>query len=153
MDKHLVDFESLDTKFNKPKVYKLSDVKHLITKVAFDIVRFRENEDTEQLWKIEDTVDGPVIVAMYQSTPASEKISNASTNNWKVVVSGQNLNIFYKDENIKKIAALSEDDAFSMSRWIPKSLNSNASFRSAFLNEIPEVSRDFLFTKYPELRG
>lgn len=156
MDKYSVDFTNLETKIDSPKAYKLADVKHLIQKVAFDVVRFRENEDTQQLWKIEDSADGPMIVAMYDSVE-TEKVAEASAKEWDAVVDGSsNINIFYKGEAVKKIASAdvgTESDVTMMSRWIPSKLASDSNFRSALLKDMSSETREMLLSKYPELKG
>jgi hypothetical protein len=158
MDKYSIDFTNLDKQINKPKVYKLADVKHKIKKIAFDVVRFTSGEDTAQLWKIEESADGPVIVAMYDAVPSDNKISEASVKEWSAMADNSlNINIFYKGEAIKKIAAsdmgFTNDDVPLMCRWLPNRLASNSELRSALLKGVPEESRNFLFSKYPELRG
>lgn len=156
MDKYLVDFTTVDKMINKTKAYKLADVKHLIQKVAFDVVRFRENGDTAQLWRIEQSVDGPVIVAMYERDESVDKVATASKNPWHVLVdNANNLNFMYKGEAIAKVASVSFgcDDPELMSRWLPARLASEQSLRTGVLNSISEEARDLLFSKFPELRG
>lgn len=156
MDKHLVDFTELDKQVRAPKVYRLADVQHRITKVAFDIVRFRENEDTDQLWRIEDSVDGPVIVAMYDKQ-SDEKISQASVKTWGAIPDGNYIQIVYKGEAIRKIAssdfAGSDNDVDLMCRWLPSKLASDSALRTALIKGMSQASRELLFSKYPELRG
>lgn len=157
MDKFLVNFNTLDTKINGPKVYKLADVQDKIQKVAFDIVRFRDNEDTEQLWRIEDSADGPVIVAMYENSQEEGKVAEASAKSeWAAVAdSSTHVNVLYKGEAIKTIAAstMGLDDVHLLCRWLPKKLASDSGFRSALVKDIPKESRELLLSKYPELRG
>lgn len=157
MDKYSVDFTNLETKITRPKAYKLADVQHLIQKVAFDVVRFRENEDTAQLWKIEESADGPMIVAMYDSVE-TEKVAEASVKEWDAVADGSsNINIFYKGEAVKKVAAsdmgFSSDEIPMMCRWIPAKLASDSQLRSALLKDMSSETREMLLSKYPELRG
>lgn len=155
MDKYLVDFTALDKVFNKPKSYKLADVKHLIQKVAFDVVRFRENEDTAQLWRIENSEDGPIIVAMYDDSDG-DKIATAAPKTWDVVVDSSNgLNFVYKGEAITRVAA-SEfgcEDQYLMARWLSNKLATDSKLRAGVLNSISEEARGLLFSKFPELKG
>jgi len=159
MDKFLVDFTKLDTKVNGPKVFKLADVQDKIQKVAFDVVRFRDNADTDQLWRIEDSNDGPVIVAMYDSEMADEgKVAEASVSgsDWGAIADSEtSVNIFYKGEAIKRVAAsdVGIDDVNLLCRWLPEKLASDKGFRSALVSDMSEESRDFLLSKYPELKG
>jgi len=156
MDKYSVDFTNLDNKYNGTKSYKLADVQHLIVKVAFDVVRFRENEDTTQLWKIEDSVDGPVIVAMYDSVEETVLTAEASASEWEVIADGESgANVFYKGEAIKRIATtdVGLNDIHLLCRWLPNKLASDASLRSSLIKDMAEESKNFLLVKYPELRG
>lgn len=159
MDKFLVDFTKLDTKVNGPKVFKLADVQDRIQKVAFDVVRFRDNADTDQLWKIEDSSDGPVIVAMYDSELADEvKVAEASASgsDWGAIAdSATSVNVFYKGEAVKRIVAsdVGIDDVSLLCRWLPTKLASDKGFRSSLVSEMSKESRDFLLSKYPELKG
>lgn len=153
MDKFAVDFTQLDKKINAPRVYKLSDVQDRIQKVAFDVVRFRDNDDTEQLWRIEESVDGPVIVAMYSSD--EPKIAEASVREWSAIVDSNNTaHILYKGEALKKITASAEiNDVYLLCSWLPAKLASDKEFRNSFINDISPDSRDLLLSKYPELKG
>lgn len=148
-----VDFSDLKQKLDTPKQYKLADVQHRIKKVAFDVVRFTSGEDTDQLWRVEESVDGPVIVAMYDIKP--EKVSNASLKIWDCVPdASSNVNVFYKGEAIKKIASKDVGpDVHEFCRWLPDSLAHNIEFRTALVRDLPEVSRELLISKYPELIG
>ena len=156
MDKYSVDFTNLNKKINSPKSYKLADVQHLLVKVAFDVVRFRENEDTTQLWQIEDSVDGPVIVAMYDGIAEESLTAEASVKDWDVIADGEaGANVFYKGEAIKRIAAadMGIDDVHLLCRWLPDKLASDESLRSSLLKDMSTESRKLLLSKYPELRG
>ena len=160
MDKFLVDFTKLDTKMNGPKVLKLADVQDKIQKVAFDVVRFRDNADTDQLWRIEDSNDGPVIVAMYDTEQLADEgkvaEASASSSGWDAIAdSASSVNVFYKGEAIKRIAAsdVGIDDVSLLCRWLPEKLASDQGFRSALVSDMPKESRDFLLSKYPELKG
>ncbi len=157
MDKYSVDFTDLNKKFSAKKVHKLSDVQHLLVKVAFDVVRFRENEDTAQLWRIEESVDGPVIVAMYDQADSPAMLVQASAeSDWQVIADGETgANIVYKGEAIKRVTAASVgiDDVHLLCRWLPAKLSSDESFRNSLIKDMSLESRKLLLSKYPELRG
>lgn len=161
MDKYKVDFSALKRRESQKKSYKLSDVSHLIEKVAFDVVRFKDNDDGALLWKIEDSSDGPVIVAMYEDEmPADIGMSNdltkSASSHWHVDIdSNHNVNVFYKNEPLKRFAAkeLGQDPSnlASISRWLPNKLASDVSFRRSFLKELSHYEKANLLKKYPEI--
>ena len=161
MDKYSVDFSHLDNKINSPKVHKLADVQDRIEKVAFDVVRFKDSDDTPQLWRIEDSADGPVIVSMYDaavdSKVASEgKVAEASDGSWKAIASSDDsVHVIYKGEAIKRIACKDAgiSDAGLLCRWLPEKLASDKGFVKSLLSDIPKQSREDIYSKYPELRG
>lgn len=161
MDKFNIDFSKLDKIMNSPKVYKLADVKDKIEKVAFDIVRFRDNEDTEQLWRVEETVDGPVIVAMYDSDDmvSNSIVSEASQKTHWAAVSDKfaNVNVFYKGDPITKFAAskmgIPDSEVGILCKWLPKKLASDHDLRMSLLKDLSESARELLVEKYPEITG
>ena len=125
MDKFTVDFTNLDKKINGKKVYKLSDVNHIIRKVAFDVVRFTQNEDTEKLWKIEDSADGPVIVAMYDddSEGLTVTASDKTFTDWKVIADGDSADEALTAAGYDRASLVRLADA----AWITAFMHSNGS--------------------------
>ena len=55
MKKFAVGYASLQSSLEKPKVYKLEDVKDKIKKVVFDVVRFLDSDNIDGLWQIQHT--------------------------------------------------------------------------------------------------
>ncbi len=140
---------------SKRKSYRMSDVKDKIEKVAFDVVRFRDDSEDQDfnLWKIEATTDGPVIVAMYaDEVPSSMlEVKTASVNNpWSALTDSRaNINIYYKGEPIKVIASV--DDAKFVCGWLPEKLATDDSFRKSLLEDLSDTDRAMILSKYPEI--
>jgi hypothetical protein len=63
MPKFSVDYSGLENKIYK-KAYRLADVKDQLETVAFDIVRFKDNDKGAELWQVQSADDGDYIVAL-----------------------------------------------------------------------------------------
>jgi hypothetical protein len=155
-DKYSVNFDNLvQTIAPKEISYKLSDIApDRIEKVAYDMVRFRDNQDTDQLWKIHDTPDGPVIVALYGDN-GSLMVSDGEKSDWEVLPDKKAMHIFYKGE---PLTVLSEKDIgipaeeFSVvRRWLPKKLASDQDLQKDILSKIPVQGRKLIAKRFPEL--
>ena len=160
MNKFLLDYNSLESAVNKPRVYKYEDVKHKLVKVAYDIVKFDgPEEDIDSLWQVQATDDGEVIVAMYDESvkTGNDSPTIKSQSSWNVVADSkhENMFIFYKDHPIKKIATntvgILPNDISSFCSNISNKLNSDKGFRSSLLNDLSNVERIELFSKHPEI--
>lgn len=152
------DFEKFSNAMAKAtkKVYKFADVKDKIEKVAFDVVRFKD-DDNINLWQVQDTDDGQVIVAMYDEDDGLPDVKSDSKN-WHVAADRQdNINIFYKGEAVTRVNAskigIPSSDVGIICRSLPNKLASDKSFTRALLNELVAEERDLLVAKYPELKG
>lgn len=152
-DKFTVDLNNLAQTVSTERVYKLSDVQHRIKKVAYDLVRFRDNEDTEQLWKIEERSDGPVIVALYGDDGGL--VTESVANDWEAIPDKVAMHIFYKGE---PLASLNSKDLgiptseFELaSTWLPKKLSSDESLQKSLFTKIAKTSRDLISKRFPEL--
>ncbi len=148
-----VDLEIVANSLTK-KVFKLSEVKDKLVKVAFDIVKFADNSD--QLWQIQQADDGEFIVALYSDeTENTEKTATASSSHWKVILKNQEMNIFYKDDFIHKVAAntlgFETNDLQLAKQYLPAKLNQDSSFVKALMKEVDEHTYKQLIAKYPEL--
>ncbi len=118
--------------FSPKKYYKLAEVKDKIEKVAFDVVRFMDGNDIEGLWKIEKKDDGEYIIATYESDSSQlEKKTASKERKWKVSLSNDenDINIFYDNYPVKKIAAKSlissETEKLSVAKNLTSNLNTN----------------------------
>ena len=165
MNKFALDYNDLEDVVDK-KRYKLSEVKHLIEKIAFDVVKFK-TDDPDKLWQIQSGDDGEYIIALYDNTDdkkvavaasASSNVKTATQKSpWTVSVnkSASDLNVFYKGEPVVKIAAKSlgfdsSDMDFTV-KYLGEKLASNKLLRDALLLKVDEKFRSELYKKYPEL--
>jgi len=148
------DLMKLDSIINKKSFY-LKDVKDKIEKVAFDIVKFTD-DDFDKLWQIQSSEDGDYIVALYNDEE-EKKISNASLRNeWDVMISNANeINIIYKGEVLTKLAAkelgFNEKDLRLVKDYLPKKLSSNKNLVSKLLKDMSEPVRRSIQNRFPEL--
>jgi hypothetical protein len=144
MHKFSINYQDLSKSFDHldKKVYKLSDVKHKLVKVGFDV--FKMQNDPDNLWQIQSADDGEYIVAKYElDEPKEEKIASS----WSVIVRQGEVSVFYKGHPITKIAAKS--DAETMGLFLPKKLATDKTFVKALLNSLPD--KDKLLQSFPEL--
>lgn len=155
MEKFAVDYQSLQGKLTKEKIYRWDAVKdkpHI--KVAFDVVRFTDtNDNIDGLWQIKHSDDGDFIVAMYDDQPDSTDKKSS----WDVVLDkrGENLNVFYKNTPIKKVAVSSlnipKEDVNFVCSYLPNSLETNKKLANSLLSELPLDNKIALRSIYPEL--
>jgi hypothetical protein len=143
-----LDWEILEQTLNAPKVYKLAEVKHRIEKVAFDIVRFRDNDDTQQLWRIEDRDDGPVIVALYDESGALAEVKPLkSESEWDTLVDKKtaSIHLYRNEEPVMTVTAaqlrVPVEELDSMARWLPQKL-ADQSFVNQFVRFVKRNNRD-----------
>lgn len=154
VDRFSINFDELSKTVAKPQnTYRLSDVQHKIEKVAYDLVRFRDNQDTDQLWKIEETADGPMIIALYGE---DGQLTSESKSDWDAIPNKQAMHIFYKGE---PLAAFSSNELgipvseFSVARrWLPKKLASDQDIQRAIFEKLPNSNRIAIAKRFPELK-
>lgn len=156
MNKFSVDYTDLQSKLSKKRAFRLSDVKEKIKKVAFDIVRFVDSDNVDDLWQIHRDGEDEYIVAMYDEQ-SEKKASASATTNWKAIPDGsrKNIHIFYKDIAIKKIAlaplGIPEDDAWLMSYSISQKLTSDQSFFNSFVKDLTSIEKQVLKQAEPSI--
>ncbi len=150
-----VDYQKLSHQngVSNRKVYRLDDVRDKIEKIAFDVVRFKDDDDLSKLWIVHKVDGGEVIVAAYEDD--GEGLEAKST--WKAVPDkAANIHIFYKGNPVSKIALASlgipESDAFVVCRTLTNKLGSDRSMLTALLDELPATDRQAFLEKYPELK-
>ena len=142
-----IDYSKLEK-----NVYELSEVKHLLETVAFDIVRFKDSDKSADLWQVQSADDGDYIVAMYQ--PDEEEKTAAL---WDVTVSktAGNLQISYKGDPIVRIASsklgVPASEVHKVPEYLPSKLAENKKLVKALLNELQESAKKEVLKKYPEL--
>ncbi len=114
------------------------------------MVRFIDDDDSARLWQVQDTPDGPVIVAMYEQEAAEPGISvelKSESAEWKVVPDKQaGVHIFHKGEAIVRLAAsdfgIPESEIGTLCRWLPKKLATDDELRGMVLRLAEPVKKD-----------
>ena len=140
----------------KPQIYRYEDIKHLLVKVAFDVVRFKDGP-TDELWEIQQADDGNFIVARYNEEAAQDTTKTASTNPWDVAVDDNTatIHIFYRQYPVIKLNAhklgLSCDDLPSVKSFLPKKLASDNKLVKSLLKELSNTERTVFLRNHPEL--
>jgi hypothetical protein len=151
MPKFSVDYSGLENKIYK-KAYRLSDVKDRLETVAFDIVRFKDEDKAADLWQIQSADDGDYIVALYQP---EEETKVAAL--WEVMISktGGDLQVSYKGDPIVRVASaklgIPKAELSKVPEYLPAKLASNKKLVKALLNQLSESAKKEVFNKYPEL--
>lgn len=149
--KFSVDYAQLENTLYK-RSYKLSDVKSQLETVAFDVVRFRDQDKGAQLWQVQSADDGDYIVSLYEE---EQEAKTASA--WEVVLSktSNTLNFFYKGAPITKMSAaqlgVPATELEAVERYLPARLASNSKLVNALLSQLTEPAKKEVLSKYPEL--
>lgn len=157
MTKFALDFEQLEKKIAAKKAYKLEDVQGKIKKIAFDVVRFIDSDNIDNLWRIEHGPEGDYIVAMYDEE--TSELEKKASLNWEVILdnSNKNVSVFYKATPIVRLATdklgLDSDSVKELPYFLPAKLASNQELVKSLLNEVEIRQRHELYNQYPELRG
>jgi len=160
MDRHSLDYSQLSESLEKSqrKVYRLKDVEDRIERVAFDMVRFKEN-DTDQLWKVTESEDGPVIVALYDEAGQLSADGNGSVkeaSDWRVIADADSVHVYYKSEPISRIAAkdlnIPANELGTVLRWLPQKLASDESLQSFVLSFSGPNGLSHISKTHPELK-
>ena len=130
-----------------PKKYKLADVKPHIEKVAFDVVRFKDDDNRANLWQIQSCDDGDYIIALYDEEFKKESEWEASIDKTASFV-----HIFYKNTELGKLSGkdLGGLDLESAAQILPQKLASNNQLKDLFLDRLP--SKQVVLAKFPELK-
>lgn len=134
---------------NKKLAYKLNDVKDHFKKVARDIYRLKNDDDSSHLWQ----VDGDYIVALYED---EEETKKTASNPWEVELQNNEVNVFYKNEFVASFSpqkiGLASEDVTDLKFSLPKALKKNASLVNKLLNLNPATS-SYILNKFPELKA
>ena len=153
MTKPTINFSNLEQTISKKKVYKLADVQDKIEKVAFDVVRFVDSQDIDNLWQIQNCHDGDYIVAMYDDTLKSEA---SLKSDWQCLTSSSDVSVFYKGYPVAKLAAqdigIPKEEINLVKRYLPNKLASDKGFANKMIvSYLSKDQRNDLYTKFPEL--
>ena len=150
MSNFSIDYSKLEDRIVKD-AYLLSEVKDQIERVAFDVVRFKDNDKGADLWQVQSADDGDYIVALYQ--PDEDKVASS----WEVVVTktAGDLLFLYKGDPIVKIAShkigIPRNELHRVGEYLPAKLEENKKLVSLLLDELPRSGKNEIFKKYPEL--
>lgn len=151
MSKFKVDYSNLEQKVYK-KAYRLSDVKNRIEKVAFDVVRFTDGDESSKLWQIQSADDGDYIVALYGEDDAQTK-----TSEWHVSLnkSASLMDVYYKGDPIVRVAVstlgIPSEEAGMLPSYLPAKLAENKKLVVSLLNSTDKSVKEEILKKYPEL--
>ena len=151
MSKFDVNYSELENKIYK-KSYKLSEVKDKIEKVAFDIVKFKDGDNTSNLWQVQSADDGDYIIALYEN---EEEVKTAS--NWEVdiIKSANAVQISYKGDPLLNITAsklgIPSNEIESIKKYLPEKLANNKKLVKSLLSELGNSVKEAVLRKYPEL--
>jgi hypothetical protein len=151
MSKFGIDYSGLETRVYK-KAYRLSDVKDRLETVAFDIVRFKDNDKSADLWQVQSADDGDYIVALYQPEE-EQKIACL----WEVTISktAGDLQISYRGDPLIRIASsklgIPRAELSQVEEYLPAKLAGNKKLVKALLNELSASAKTQVLSKYPEL--
>jgi hypothetical protein len=152
MSKFSIDYSKLENKIYK-KAYKLSDVQDQLERVAFDIVKFKDNDKGAELWQIQSADDGDYIVALYQA----EENEKSGSGDWDVMISktAGDLQISYKGDPIVRIASsklgIPPKEVHQVSEYLPNKLAESKKLVKSLLNELSPSAKKAVLNKYPEL--
>lgn len=156
-DKFTVDFDHLtQTLLPKKRAYRLADVEDRIERVAYDLVRFRDNADTDQLWKIEESSEGPVIVALYGDDGEIKTVESSTKNDWDAIPDKKAMHVFYKGEPLVSLSSedlgIPAEEFGLLRRWLPRKLETDQGLQKALLNKVASSGRELIAQRFPELR-
>lgn len=148
--KEEINYQDLHQKLSPKKTYKLSEVQNQLVKVAFDVVKFQDN-DIEGLWKIEKDEQGEYIVALYDDS----ELTKSASIPWQVKVEQDNsCLIFYKDEPVTKISLSSLNIPISehslVKSYLPNKLANNQTLVKSLIQSIDNKHLQKICQKYPE---
>lgn len=155
-DKFTVDFDRVAQAVLPKRAFRLADVEHRLERVAYDLVRFRDNEDTDQLWKVQESPDGPVIVALYGEDGSLITESNdKKKGDWEAIPDKKALHIYYKGEPLVSLGSTDigvPAEEFSLvRRWLPAKLAADESLQTELFGKVSAPVRKLIAQRFPEL--
>jgi hypothetical protein len=156
-DKFTVDFDHLNqTLLPQKRAYRLADVEDRIERVAYDLVRFRDNADTDQLWKIEEGTDGPFIVALYGEDGGLKTSESSEKKDWEAIPDKKAMHVFYKGEPLVSLSSeelgIPIEEFGVLRRWLPRKLAADQGLQKALLSKVASAGRELIAQRFPELR-
>ena len=119
------------------KSYKLNNVKDKIEKVAFDVVRFKDDDDAAHLWEVQSADDGDYIVALHDTSEENVK-KEASAQPWKVSVAEESFDVFFHDKFVGRFgykeAGIPKNELYMVKSYLPQKLASDEKFANALIS-------------------
>lgn len=149
MSKFEINYSGLENSIMK-KAYRLDDVKDRIERVAFDIVKFKDDDEGANLWQVQSADDGDYIVAIYNN-------EDKTANDWSVRLSkvANVLQVSYKGDPIVRVASnnlgIPPSEMSRVEKYLPTKLAENKKLVRALLNELDESAKNEVLNRYPEL--
>ena len=148
-----INYKQLEDQLLK-KTYKVSqaELNSKFEKIAFDIVRFKDDDKGAALWEIQSADDGEFIISLYEEP---EQTKTASS--WQVSLSktADSIQFSYKGDPLVKLATsklgVPSNELNTIERYLPKKLASNKELVKALLSELSEPAKKMVYNKYPEL--
>jgi len=116
--------------------YRLSDVKNRIEKVAgaFNMVKFKDDDDAAHLWEVQSSDEGDYIVALYDTSAPSKKVASSP---WQVKIEDSKISIFNNGRFITRISAkefgIPENELHMVPKYLPQKLASDNAFANSLL--------------------
>lgn len=155
MPKFGVDYSGLDARVVKRAFYKLADVKDQLEAVAFDIVRFKDNDKSANLWQVQSADDGDYIVALYDEEEETIKTASAA---WSVLATQTgHLQISYKGDPLVRLSStqlgIPAAELKQAEKYLPEKLATNPKLVKSLLKELPTAAQQEVSKRYPELKG
>lgn len=151
--KFTFDYQDLESKLNRKQAFLLADVKDRIKKVAFDVVKFNDDDNFEHLWQIQGEGESQFIVALYDTEEKQTK--TASVSPWSAISDAGYVQVFFRNSPITKIAlqplGIPVEDAHLVCNSLPKKLATDHDFLQKFLNNLNAQERSVLESELPEL--
>jgi hypothetical protein len=151
MVKFAINYSNLENQIYK-KAIRLESVKDRIERVAFDIVRFKDDDNAANLWQIQSSDEGDYIVSIYEPSN-EEKIAS----NWSVSINkiSGDMQISYKGDPLIVLAynklGIPRNELNKAEQYLPKKLADNKKLVNSLLNELNKSDKKEVLSKYPEL--
>jgi hypothetical protein len=152
MSKFQINYSVLGESIRKT-AYRLEDVKDRIERVAFDVVKFKDDDNGANLWQVQSADDGDYIVSIYD--PESDDIKVAS--DWSVSINkiSGDLQVSYKGDPLVRVAysklGIPRNELNKAEQYLPSKLAENKKLVNSLLNELGESAKKEVLSKYPEL--
>ena len=150
MSRNSIDYDNLERTIYK-KAYRLEEVQDRIERVAFDIVRFKDDDNLANLWQVQNSDDGDYIVSMYDLE--EQLVASA----WAVHVNklSGDMQFSYHGDPIVRVAGsklgIPAEELQQAVQYLPEKLANNKKLVKSLLNELNGPAKNEVLSKYPEL--